>query len=60
VLFAINGSWFPLGATLSGNVLLFTGKRPDSTLAALIGWSIFSFSFIHFTQNSIITCFKLK
>ena len=37
VLFAINDSWFPLGATLSGNVLLFSGKRPDSTLVASIG-----------------------
>lgn len=37
VLFAINDSWFPLGATLSGNVALFSGKRIDSTLIQLIG-----------------------
>lgn len=36
VLFAINDCWFPFGATLSGNVLLFSGKQPDTTLTALI------------------------
>merc|ERR1711928_82592 len=35
ILFAINNSWFPFGATLSGNVLLFSGKRPDSTLSTI-------------------------
>lgn len=37
VLYAINGCWFPFGATLSGNVLLFNGKQPDTTLTALVG-----------------------
>lgn len=37
VLYAINDCWFPFGATLSGNVLLFNGKQPDTTLTALVG-----------------------
>ena len=37
ILFAINNSWFPFGATLSGNVLLFSGKRPDATLSTILG-----------------------
>ena len=36
-MFAINDCWFPFGATLSGNVLLFNGKQPDTTLTALVG-----------------------
>lgn len=37
VLFSINDCWFPFGTTLSGNVLLFNGKRPETTLTALVG-----------------------
>lgn len=37
MLYAINDCWFPFGATLSGNVLLFNGKQPDTSLTSLIG-----------------------
>jgi len=36
VLFAINDCVFPFGATLSGNMLLFNGKKPETALAALM------------------------
>lgn len=35
-MFAIDDCWFPFGATLSGNVLLFSSKRPEAPLSSLV------------------------
>jgi hypothetical protein len=36
VLFSINDCSFPFGATLSGNMLLFNGKRQETALTTLM------------------------
>ena len=36
VLFAINECYFPFGATLSGNMLLFNGKKQETALTSLM------------------------
>ena len=63
VLYAINDSWFPFGATLSGNVLLFNGKQPDTTLTALVGAlaaSAVGVSAVMCTQPGSSCCLALR
>ena len=36
VLFSINECYFPFGATLSGNMLLFNGKKQETALTSLM------------------------